>query len=113
MIAADKFIMDRTIVATRLFSITLAFKSPIIPRGTPTISIRALPATPMSSSNPSRKLEFKIFVGIILQQMTNGFSDTNINSNQKILSLVAFILLVMSKALFFTVINLYQFKFIF
>ena len=73
---------DNTIVGIRCFPNSFAFIIPMSPTGIPAKKISVLPPIPTYSNNPNRKLEFRIFVGVILHQIINGMSATKNNSNQ-------------------------------
>ena len=82
MIPADKLTIDNTIVGVRNLRFLGALQSPSIPSGMPAKNIIVPPHNPISSNNPNKKFEFKRFVGVIDQQITNGINIVNTNSNK-------------------------------
>ena len=107
IIPIDKLRIDNTIVAVLIFFILFVVNIPIIPTGIPAKSIITLPITPISSNNFNGKLEFKTFVEVTLQQIINGTSTANINSNQKIIVLVSSVFFVTSEYLLFIIIYIF------
>ena len=93
-------------VAVRSFSILLAFRSPLIPIGIPAKKSKVIPTKPMSSSNLKTKLEFKMFVGVMHQQIIKGMNTANANSNPKIPISVRVVLFFTPIDTFFYVLDL-------
>ena len=80
----DRLITDKIIVGILRFSNFFALTMPKTPTGIPVQKNKPLPLIPTISNNPNQKLEFRIFVGVILHQPIKGINITNINSIQNI-----------------------------